>query len=327
MTDINSMNTLVSVTICTYNRADQLREALASLIAQRVDFDYEIVVVDNLSTDHTQSVIEEVIRTSAVTIRSFVEPSAGVSAARNRSIREARGEWIASVDDDELADPNWLQQLVDAARSRGIRCVGGRVQLQLEEDEVATLSVVCRSLLGESALGDREQRYTRRFTPGAGNLMVHRSVFDQVGLYDESLREGGEDTDLFRRIRQAAIEAWYVPTAVVRHLVPDYRLSPRYLLWSAERNGWHVARREHRAGSAARFVMMMAIRLGQLSLRYLPRYLLARALRHNQEALGARCLLRRTRAYLRCGLALMAPRAFRGSPLSFRSEREMFSSS
>ena len=315
-----------SVVICTYNRADLLRESLASLMALEVDFDYEIVVVDNLSNDHTQSVIEEAIRDSAIPKRGVVEPTAGVSAARNRGIREARGEWIASIDDDEIADPDWLRQLVDAARSKGVRCVGGLVRLQLEADVADQLSAVCRNLLGESVLGRAAQRYSRSFTPGAGNLLVHRSVFDEVGMYDESLREGGEDTDLFRRIHQANIAAWYVPTAVVRHHIPEYRLSPKYLLWTAERNGWHVATRERRANGAARFVLLMAVRLGQMSLSFVPRYLLARVLRHPQEALGARCLLRRTRAYLRCGLSLMAPKVFPASPLNFRSERELFSS-
>ena len=216
---------LVSVVICTYHRADLLAKAIASLIEQRVDFEYEIVVVDNSSSDHTQDVIGAAIVDSPIPIRSVIEHTPGISAARNRSIREARGEWIASIDDDEIADPNWLQQLMIAAQRHAARCVGGRVELQLPSETIDALSPVCRDLLGESTLGDCETPYTRRITPSTCNVLIHRSVFEEVGGFDEEEKEGGEDTDLFRRIRQAGIVAWHNPHAILHHHVPDYRLN------------------------------------------------------------------------------------------------------
>lgn len=316
----------VSVVMCTYNRAELLKQAIASLVQQQVDFDYEIVIVDNLSTDHTQDVLQAAIQSSPVPIHSVIEPKPGVSAARNRTISESHGEWIASVDDDEIAAPDWLQQLVSVAQRRSSRCVGGRVELDLPQETLDGLSPVCRDLLGESAFGDVEQRYTRRHAACTGNLLVHRSVFEEIGLFDESLTEGGEDTDLSRRVRQAGIDGWYTPHAIVHHHVPEFRLTPKYLLWAAERNGWHIARREHRSCGPAVFPLVMAGRFGQMMIRFLPSYLLALVLGRSGRALAARCLLRRTKAYLKCGATLLVPNVFPQEHLRFRSEREMFAS-
>lgn len=323
------MNSIqVSIVICTYNRAELLRQALVSLQDLRADVDFEIVVVDNQSTDDTQEVIAAVSERSGVAIRSFIESNRGISFARNRGIKEARGEWIASIDDDEVADPDWLMNLLTTALSKDVRCVGGRVELQLAQDRIAAMSPVCRVLLGESAGKSLQQRYSRRLTPGAGNLLIHRSVFDEIGLYDEDLHEGGEDTDLYRRMRRAGIEAWYTPDAVIRHYLPDYRLSDQYLFWCAERNGWHVAKREHRERGTLLFPVVLTARVGQLLVSFLPRYLLARALNRPDESLGARCLLTRSKGYIMCGLSLTVPRLFPESRhrghLAFRSEREMF---
>lgn len=315
---------LVSVVMCTYNRADLLEKAIASLVDQRVDFDYDILIVDNSSTDHTQDVIQAAVASSPIPIRSVIEAKPGISAARNRSLREARGEWIASIDDDEVADPNWLQQLFATAEAHDARCVGGRVNLQLPSETINHLSPVCRDLLGESTLGEGEQPYTRRITPSTCNVLIHRSVFQEVGGFDEDEKEGGEDTDLFRRIRQAGIVAWHTPRAILRHHVPDYRLSQKYLLWSAERNGWHIAKREHFTQGRWRFPIVLVGRCGQLLLRFLPRYLVARLMGNPSEILGARCLLRRSKAYVQCGISLLVPNLFSKEHLNFRSEREMF---
>jgi len=302
-----------------------LAKAIASLIEQRVDFEYEIVVVDNSSSDHTQDVIGAAIVDSPIPIRSVIEHTPGISAARNRSIREARGEWIASIDDDEIADPNWLQQLMIAAQRHAARCVGGRVELQLPSETIDALSPVCRDLLGESTLGDCETPYTRRITPSTCNVLIHRSVFEEVGGFDEEEKEGGEDTDLFRRIRQAGIVAWHNPHAILHHHVPDYRLNQKYLLWSAERNGWHIAKREHFAQGRWLFPLVLAGRFGQMALRFLPRFWAAQMLGTPSEVLGARCLLRRSKAYIQGGITLLIPNVFSKEHLDFRSERDMFS--
>jgi GT2 family glycosyltransferase len=311
----------VTIAVCTYNRADYLRRALASLLELHAPCSYEILIVDNASTDHTGRVIAQNLRRRRPPVRSVVEPQQGIAFARNRAVAEARGQWIAFFDDDQVAQRDWLLELLATARRRNARCVGGRVLLILSERQRAALTTGRRRLLGE--LGDRggEQRYTRRWTPGTGNLLLHRSIFDEVGTFDESLSEGGEDTDLYRRLRAAEIDAWFNPKAVVYHHVPGYRLQDKYLLWSARRKGWHNARGDRGRWGKAMFPMIYAARLAQAMLLFVLRLL-------REDPLGARWVLCRGVGYLSSGLCLMAPQLFPEeqslSSLNFRLEREKF---
>src|SRR2546421_689464 len=104
----------VSVVVCTYNRAALLRDALASLGVLQTDgrFRYEILVVDNASSDETPAVIEEEAARSPVPMRGVREARPGVACARNRGVQETAAPWIAFFDDDQIADPGWLAELL-----------------------------------------------------------------------------------------------------------------------------------------------------------------------------------------------------------------------
>jgi glycosyltransferase involved in cell wall biosynthesis len=319
---------LVTVVVCTYNRAAMLRDTLASLDMLQTDgrFAYEVVVVDNASTDSTPEVIADVARSFTVPLRGVREEQAGVASARNRGIKEAHGTWIAFFDDDQVADPSWLKELLAQAQQKGARCVGGSIRLRLPA-EVPLPPSPCRALLGERVT-PRAARYSRRWAPGAGNLLLHRTVFDQIGLFNDDLREAGEDADLFRRLLAAKIEAWYAPEAFGYHVIPAYRLTPEYLRWKALLYGGHIARRNQHERGRVMFLMMLAARLGQSLTVHFPRLLWARLRGAEEQRLGVLCLLWRVEGYVRFALAHLAPRLFAQkaffSQLEFRGERELF---
>src|SRR5262249_26293497 len=152
--------------------------------------------------------------------------------------------------------------------------------------------------------------YRGKQSPGAGNLLLHRSVFDEVGVFNEALREAGEDTDLFRRISAAGIEGWFTPGAVSYHVVPGYRLSQEYLRWKSLRNGGRLARRNLEKWGGGWFVLEWAARLGQAVGLHLPRLLWALLRGDAGGNLGTRCLLWRTEGYTRFALHLLAPGLF-----------------
>src|SRR5688500_4978258 len=104
---------LISVVVCTYNRAGMLADALASLAAQQMDgrFEYEVLVVDNASTDETPAIIANAAQAADGLIRGVREPMQGIVPARNCGLREARGQWIAFFNDDQIAELNWLAEL------------------------------------------------------------------------------------------------------------------------------------------------------------------------------------------------------------------------
>ncbi|MEQ8846251.1 glycosyltransferase [Botrimarina sp.] len=326
----------VTIVVGSYNRADMLAETLASLTALSTEsasgerFVYEVVVVDNASTDHTQQVIEHYSRPenrgAAARLRGFYEEQAGVSHARNRGMAEAVGQWIAFHDDDQRAHPDWIVRLLELTGRRGVKVAGGAVHLVLPHDNTRRLAPACRVLLGEKVGWDAEQPYTRKRVPGTNNLIFHRSVIDAVGGFDTRLTNGGEDADLYRRLRGAGYEAWYTPDAIVYHLIPPQRLGDDYMRWTATRHGEHLALRELRDWGRAKLGVMMGVRAAQAALSYFPRWLLFTLTRQRERALGARSLLWRSRGYLSLASRLVlhgeSTDPASDSPSDFRAGRE-----
>lgn len=121
----------VSIVVCTHNRAESLRDALQSVVSQDYPaLNYEIIVVDNCSTDNTKHVVEEFAdnKLNNANMRYVNEERLGLSYARDRGIEEARGEIIAFIDDDAKADRFWLSRLTKVySEEKDAACVGGRV--------------------------------------------------------------------------------------------------------------------------------------------------------------------------------------------------------
>ena len=326
----------ITVVVITFNRAPMLAQTLASLTKLNTDpgrgepIMYEVVVVDNASTDNTQEVIAGFLDPSAwgaaQAIRSVYETTTGVAPARNRGMAESNATWIAFHDDDQQAHPDWLAKLVELARRRNLKVAGGAVHLMLPEGNTRKLSKQCRVLLGERVGWDEEQPYTRKRIPGTNNLLIHKSVIDGVGDFDTMLKVGGSDADLYRRIRTAGYEAWYTPKSIVYHMIPEKRLGDDYMRWTATRHGMHLALREYREWGPARLAVMIVLRTGQAAGNYLPRFLLARVAGQRERALGARALLWRSQAYLSRACQLLwsgdTNEASQGASLQFRQGRE-----
>lgn len=323
----------VSVVVCTYNRADMLREAVLSLDLLRTEgeFSYEILIVDNASTDDTLSVAQELQDACSVPVRCVYEATPGVSAARNRGIAEARGEWIAFMDDDQIADETWLSGLLSAAQRHDARCVGGVNRLRLPEDQQARrLAPSLESLLGATPMSTDERPYTCQHAPGAGNLLVHRSVFDEIGTFDESLAAAGEDLDLYRRMWTRGIRAWCTPRAVTFHVVPAYRLDRKYLRWKCYRNGGHLAHRDLCEKGRLRMGVLALLRLLQAFVVHCPRATWAQIRNDVEALLGIQCLLWRAYGYVRFAVHYAAPSIFRQRRflnwMDFRAERTTLAS-
>jgi GT2 family glycosyltransferase len=242
------------------------------------------------------------------------EAKKGIATARNRGCQAAAGQWIAFFDDDQLAEPKWLLELFRYASDYNLRAVGGPVHLDLPPGCDRRLNGFVRMLLGESRLGSEPFRYSLKISPGAGNLMLQRSVFEQIGGFNEAFAVRAEDTDLFRRMWQAGIDAWYVPTAIVHHVTPLQRLESSYLHRLAIIAGGTVAQRERDTNSlpwfAARFMAKAAVYPLLLSTRWA-----AARLRNQAESeLGVRCHISLTREYIQRGWHILAAEVSRRLP-------------
>jgi glycosyltransferase involved in cell wall biosynthesis len=296
----------ISVVLITYNRAAQLRVALNSLLAQSVrpGWPFEIIVVDDGSTDETPAVLAQIAAGSAVPLRALRTEGIGVPAARNLGARNARGRWIASFDDDQIASARWLDAFCDAAEQTHGTCFGGALLLLLPAEEAPRcreLGPRARGLLGEHTPSCQLSPYPHKWLPASNNYMVQRSVFEKAGGYDESFAQGGSDTDFFRRIEQCGETIWFVPAASGQHVIPPTRLRDSYFRWAALKVGAAWMRIQRKEGRA-HMLRMAIFRLGSLG-RDLP--LLAKSFlaRDRAAALDIRCSLWYTEGVLKGLLA------------------------
>ena len=217
----------ICVAVCTRNRAEQLRSALASLVGQTAGkgVSIEYLIINNGSSDHTGQVIQEFMtQHPELAIRKVDEPEVGFAQVRHRASRETDAEWIAYFDDDQIADPHWLGQLWEVARRRNANCVGGAVLLEFKDSPFRP-GDYCRRLLGETG-PHPERRYGEGFEPGMGNVLLRRTLVQHLGEVDRHRRGRGEDTRLFRRLIHAGEVAWFAPQATVHHVISAERNVP-----------------------------------------------------------------------------------------------------
>lgn len=219
---------LLTVAICTRNRARLMAAAVESVLPH-LGPDAELLIVDNASSDDTDEVAARFIQTQP-RVRSCREPELGLSAARNRALEEAQGAFVVYLDDDATAQPGWLEQyraFLAAHSGLPIAAVGGRVVPRYEAPPPRWLAE------GENLLdrGDREMRFEGRGGPWGGNLALNRDLALNCGGFDPAFGRkggsllGGEETELFHRLRQAGGEIWWLPGADIDHLVPQSRLT------------------------------------------------------------------------------------------------------
>jgi len=229
---------MLTAIICTYNRAKYIGNLLESLAANDLaKSEYEIVLVDNNCTDNTREICEAFAKAHKdVNFRYVVEPEQGLSAARNKGIKEARGEIIVYVDDDALVDPHYLRTYAEwfAAHPETQAC-GGPIVPLYETVEPSWMTPYTKALLTAwMNYGDKVRKYPKGRYPGGGNAAYRKSVFDKVGLYNTALgRKGGnlmgsEEKDIFDKMHALGLQVLYLPTPVLHHIIPQTKLEPDY---------------------------------------------------------------------------------------------------
>jgi glucosyl-dolichyl phosphate glucuronosyltransferase len=236
------MTPLISVVICTHNRAACLTQSIASVLEQSGDADYELIVVDNGSTDRTAEVADGYARSGR--LRYVHDPVSGLSHARNTGRQLARGRYIAFLDDDAIAMPGWLGSIPAAfATTPTAGVVGGCVEpiwessrpRWLSDDLVRGLSVVHWS--DEPRL---LHDISREWLVGA-NIAFDAKVLDELGGFDTALgRSGhrllsGEEVVLQRRAIARGFDCVYFPAMRVHHRISAARLRKA---WFRRRYFW-----------------------------------------------------------------------------------------
>jgi glycosyltransferase involved in cell wall biosynthesis len=229
----------LSIVIATYNRSSQLLNLLQSVVEQTLPRqEWECVVVNNNSTDDTASAFETFsARYPDCNLRMVLEPNQGLSYARNRGIRESEGEYIAIVDDDERIAPDFISSYIELFDSTpDAMAAGGPIVAEYPTGKPRWMSRFTeRPIANTMYFGDKVRIFPSGRIPGGGNMALRRAAVKRYGVFDTALGYvgeqliGGEECDLFERLQIAEAKYYYVPGAVMYHIIPKEKLSLEYL--------------------------------------------------------------------------------------------------
>ncbi len=247
---------LISAIICTHNREQYLGAAIDSLLTQTLDC-YEVIVVDNASTDGTAAVAKA--RLGDDRVRYIYESTLGLSVARNTGAQAAQGQVIAYLDDDAEASEGWLASLWEVFEAnQKVAIAGGKVTLiwPPNAQPPTWLSADLSSGLGAYDLGN-ELLYIQQsaLTPRGLNYAVRKQFLQDVGGFDTHLGRVGKNllsNEEQQMTRQALDRDWqvaYVPKALAAHNVAPARMKPGWFLSRSWWQGISESYREQASGT------------------------------------------------------------------------------
>ncbi len=230
---------MISVIICTYNRDKYIYNVLKSLALGTLEHSaYEIILVDNNCTDNTRSEVDHFCNVfPQVSLRYFVETNQGLSHARNRGIKESKGDILVYVDDDATVNPDYLKTYADWFESHPeTDAAGGPIIPHYETgSEPKWMTYFIKRLLtGYLYFGDKAKPFPGQNYPGGGNAAYRSRVFEKVGLYNVELGRngdslgGGEEKDIFDKMKREGMQFVYLPQAILYHSIPGYKLEADY---------------------------------------------------------------------------------------------------
>jgi glycosyltransferase involved in cell wall biosynthesis len=248
----------LTVAIRTHN-GEKLLPKLLELLKQQIETDdisWEVIVIDNNSTDCTAQIIAEYQFQwqEKYPLKYYFEPQQGAANARKRAIQEAKGALIGFLDDDNLPREDWVIQAYRFGKAHPeVGAYGGRIHAEFEsnppenfQDIAVYLAIVER--------GDRafcfDRHKQRVLPPGAGIVISRRAWKEAVpdrlfllGPNGSSLSTKGEDMEFLSYIQNAGWEIWYNPDMHIDHTIPSWRMERDYLLslaWGSGLTRYHI---------------------------------------------------------------------------------------
>lgn len=228
-----------SVVIATFNRANDLRKTLVSVAALTPTAPWEVIVVDNNSTDETRQVVADAQATFPVELSYVFEQEQGRSAALNAGIRSARGEVIATTDDDVQLQPDWLDKAGEALEALQCDYVGGKVLPvwpAAQPDWIPNHGGKQWAVLALLDYGPSPVpffKFAHRVPMGV-NMAFRRTAFERAGLWSNRVGRkkgtllGQEVREWMLRARDAGLRGYYTPSMVVHHVIQPDRLEKAY---------------------------------------------------------------------------------------------------
>ena len=239
----------VDVCLCTFRRP-QVVETLASIAAQRVPpgLRLRVIVADNDDTPSAKDRVQAAAVEHGLTLAYLHAPARNISVARNACLAVARADWLAFIDDDEVAAPDWLAELLACATAEGADAVFGPAVAIYPPDAPRWIS-------GNDFLSNHPVRRDGRVETGHScNALIRRAALPPGLTFRPDLGQtGGEDTEFFFRLGRSGAALAICPTALVTEPAAAHRLRWG---WLAERR---MAEGRHYAGASGRGRVALAL--------------------------------------------------------------------
>lgn len=228
----------VSIVVCTYNRDKYILTCLQHIEKQTCRrSSFELIIINNNCTDKTDEICTKFISEFPdLNIQYYIEHQPGLSYARNKGIELAKGEFIIFIDDDGFMFPNYLSNLIKHIDSiPDLAAFGGKILPKYESKEPEWMSKWLNPLVSIINMGDEISFFKNKSYPIGANMGIKKDVFSQIGNFDINLGRkagnllGGEEKDLFFRIKNLNKSIHYLPDTVIYHIIPDNRLTKDFI--------------------------------------------------------------------------------------------------
>ena len=228
-------NPFISIIICTYNRMEYLPNCLEHLKNQTAKKEfYEIIIIDNNSSDKTELICKDYIqKNSEINVTYFLEKKPGLSNARNRGIKEAKGDILCFIDDDGFATANYVKTISKYASninySNYIAFGGKVIPCYNKGKEPIWISKYISGLVSEVDLGTKVKSFNKKYPAGC-NMVFRKEFFENHGGFNVDLHTRGDDKYIFQKLRDNNYKILYVPELKVSHFIDDYRLEKNFII-------------------------------------------------------------------------------------------------
>ena len=224
----------LSIVICTYNRAQFLPDALKSLKEQTLDKSkFEVIVVNNNSTDDTEKISFAFEKENPnVSFQYHIETSQGLSFARNKGIEVSKGKFIAFIDDDAIAEPDYAEKILEVLdRYPEYTGYGGKVlPIYPDKKEPAWMSKYIQGVVSKVDYGEKTGPFDQKKYPVGCNMIFRREVFDELGGFNVNLKFRSDDKYIFLKLRENNKKILYTPEVVVHHNIDASRLTHDFII-------------------------------------------------------------------------------------------------
>ena len=262
------MKNQISVIVCTYNRPELFELCLNSLTSQTVkQKNFEIIVIDNYGSKTTKKIVNKY---KDKDIKYYIEKKTGLSFARNTGYKKAKNKYVAYIDDDAIAEKDWVENIIKFINTHPkVKIFGG----PYERYSLVSIPSWIPDKFGNNKLSNKEKKLNpkKEWLTGS-NIIIEKNLLDNLGGFNTNFgMKGkkigyGEETELQTRILDMGIDMYYSPKIKVKHLFDQRKHNLKWMIKNTYISGKYGEKSE--AGSRTTLQRLIDIFKGIINIFY-----------------------------------------------------------